>query len=148
MLNTMTPTNVYHLSFVDFVDSKTCNVIQLWLAVQGKKWMLTVEIFHYHLTLTFMTQGLLLLNFDHELDFTYRQTSSISRTKSENLNVFVSSLPDHWSQVLSREWRCSWSSADRLSNSIWVINNFNAYWSATYIRGLTVVSLIIISINP
>ena len=34
----------------------------------------------------------------------------------------------HWSQVLSWEWRCSWSSADRrCSNYIWVINNFLAY---------------------
>ena len=33
----------------------------------------------------------------------------------------------HWSQVLSREWRCSWSSADRrCSNYVWVINNFIA----------------------
>ena len=31
----------------------------------------------------------------------------------------------HWSQVLSWEWRCSWSSADsRCSNYIWIINNF------------------------
>ena len=31
----------------------------------------------------------------------------------------------HWSQVLSWEWRCSWSSADRrCSNYIWVINNY------------------------
>ena len=45
----------------------------------------------------------------------------------------------HWSQVLSREWRCSWSSADRrCSNYIWVINNFIAYSAAAYIRGLTV----------
>ena len=30
----------------------------------------------------------------------------------------------YWSQVLSGEWRCSWSSADRrCSNYIWVINN-------------------------
>ena len=35
--------------------------------------------------------------------------------------------PTHWSQVLSREWRCSWSSAERrCSNYIWVINNFIA----------------------
>ena len=34
----------------------------------------------------------------------------------------------HWSQMLSREWRCSWSSADRrCSNYIWVINNFIGY---------------------
>ena len=48
--------------------------------------------------------------------------------------------PIHWSQVLSRGWRCSWSSADRrCSNYIWVINNFIA-WVVTYIRGLTVPS--------
>ena len=44
----------------------------------------------------------------------YRQTSSIRCIKSQNFNVsrFVlqwSSLPIPWSQVLSREWRCSWS---------------------------------------
>ena len=53
--------------------------------------------------------------------------------------------PIDWSQVLSQEWRWSCSiayqsSADRrCSNSIWVINNFIAYWGATYIRGLTVI---------
>ena len=47
--------------------------------------------------------------------------------------------PIRWSQVLSWEWRCSWSSADRrCSNYIWVINNFIAYYGATYIRGFTV----------
>ena len=47
--------------------------------------------------------------------------------------------PIHWSQVLSWEWRCSWSSADRrCSNYIWVINNFIAYYGATYVRGFTV----------
>ena len=46
----------------------------------------------------------------------------------------------HWSHVLSWEWRCSWSSADRrCSNYIWVINNFIAYKGAIYIRGFTVV---------
>ena len=36
--------------------------------------------------------------------------------------------PIHWSQVLSREWRCSWSNAGRrCSNYIWVINNLIAY---------------------
>ena len=41
--------------------------------------------------------------------------------------------------LLSWEWRFSWSSADRrCSNYIWVINNFSAYWSAFYIRDLTV----------
>ena len=33
--------------------------------------------------------------------------------------------PIHWSQPLSLEWSCGWSSADRrCSNFIWVINNF------------------------
>ena len=42
--------------------------------------------------------------------------------------------------MLSREWRCSWSSADRrCSNYIWVIDNFIAYLGASYIRGFTVV---------
>ena len=49
--------------------------------------------------------------------------------------------PIRWSQVLSWEWRCSWSSADRrCSNFIWVINNSIAYKSAAYIRDLTVYS--------
>ena len=48
--------------------------------------------------------------------------------------------PISWSQVLSWEWRCSWSSADRrCSNYIWVINNLIAYQSASYIRDLTVI---------
>ena len=45
----------------------------------------------------------------------------------------------YWSQVLSGEWRCSWSSAERrCSNYIWVINNFIAYQGAPYIRDSTV----------
>ena len=47
--------------------------------------------------------------------------------------------PIHWSHVLSPEWRCSWSSADRrCSNYIWVINNFIAFWGVAYIIGLMV----------
>ena len=39
------------------------------------------------------------------------------------------------SQMLSRKWRCSWSSADRrCSNYIWVIDNFIAYSDASYSR--------------
>ena len=46
--------------------------------------------------------------------------------------------PIHWSQVLSWEWRCIWSSGDRrCSNYIWVINNFIAYQGVTYTRGFT-----------
>ena len=44
----------------------------------------------------------------------------------------------YWSQVLSGEWRCSWSSAERrCCNYIWVIGNLIAYLSAPYIRDLT-----------
>ena len=51
--------------------------------------------------------------------------------------------PINWSQVLSRSWRCSWSSADRrCSNYIWVIDKFIAYEGASYIRDLTVAQLI------
>ena len=47
--------------------------------------------------------------------------------------------PIYWIQVLSREWRCSWSSADRRCSSyIWVITIVIAYQSMAYIRGLTV----------
>ena len=46
--------------------------------------------------------------------------------------------PIHWSQVLSRKWRYSWSSADRrCPDYIWV-NNFIVYSGASYIRGFTV----------
>ena len=40
--------------------------------------------------------------------------------------------PIHWTQVLSREWRCSWSSADRqCSNYIFVINKYDLIWSSS-----------------
>ena len=79
----------------------------------------------------------------------YCKLSNISGTKSPNLTVSrlvlqLSLCPIQWSQVLSREWRCSWSSADRrCSNYIWVIDNFIAYQGATYIRDLTVCFIII-----
>ena len=67
-------------------------------------------------------------NFKHFRKEIYRQTSNISHTKSENFNVSHLVWPIQWSQVLSWEWRCSWSSADRrCSNYIWVIDNFIAY---------------------
>ena len=41
--------------------------------------------------------------------------------------------------MISPEWRCSWSSADRrCSNYIWVIDNVIAYKGASCIRGFTV----------
>ena len=72
----------------------------------------------------------------------YSQISNIRHQILTVMFLFLSSsclCPIHWSQVLGREWRYSWSSADRqCSNYIWVINNFVAYWGATYIRGLVV----------
>ena len=48
----------------------------------------------------------------------------------------------YWSQMLSREWRCSWDSADRrCCNYIWMINNFISYQDAAYIRGLTIICI-------
>ena len=48
--------------------------------------------------------------------------------------------PIHWSRVLSRERRCSWSSENRrFSKYIWVIHKYIVYWCAPYIRGLMVV---------
>ena len=52
--------------------------------------------------------------------------------------VFAKSLEARY-EVLSWQWRCSWSSTDRrCSNNIWLIDNFIAYQGSTYIRGLTV----------
>ena len=64
---------------------------------------------------------------------------------------FICLCPIHWSQVLRREWRWSWSNADRrCSNYIWVIDNFIAYYGATYIRGFTVdvIACHLFSANP
>ena len=66
-----------------------------------------------------------------KLNIDYRQFSNIRRTQSQNINVSRLVLQLSLSNplmVLSWEWRCSWSSADRrCSNYIWVINNFIAY---------------------
>ena len=71
-------------------------------------------------------------NFDSNWTFTYRLFFNTRPTKSPNWNVSrpasQSTLLIHWSQVLSREWRCSWSNADRrCSNYIWLINNCITY---------------------
>ena len=50
--------------------------------------------------------------------------------------------PIHWSQVLSRERRCSWSNADRRCfNYISVIHILIDCWGASYARGLAVPAL-------
>ena len=76
----------------------------------------------------------------------YRKISNIRHNKSQNLkdsrHVCSCLCPIHWKQVLSWEWRCSWSLAcRRCSNYIWVINKFITYYGAPYIRGLTVSAL-------
>ena len=70
----------------------------------------------------------------------YRYTCNID-VPTQNLNVsFCSCLcPIHWSQVLSQDWRCNWSSADRRCSSyVWMMNNVIAYQVAFCIRGLTI----------
>ena len=68
----------------------------------------------------------------------YRKISNIRhqipklKCFSSWLAVFLSAI--YWSQVLSGEWRCSWSSADRPCSYIWVINNLIAYWSVSHKR--------------
>ena len=64
--------------------------------------------------------------------FIYLQISSIKRPNSQTWLFLVSSCsclcPIHWHQVLSREWRGRWGSANRrCSNYIWVINKFMAF---------------------
>ena len=77
----------------------------------------------------------------------YRETSSISRTKSQNVNVsnlvLQLSLLNPLKPGVKSSRRCIGSSADRrCSNYIWVIDNFIAYQGATYIRGSTVFFLL------
>ena len=74
---------------------------------------------------------------------TYRQISNIRHTNPQTYMLLIPSCSClssiHWSQVLSREWRCSWSSADRrCSNYIWVINNFIACYDVSHFRALMV----------
>ena len=49
--------------------------------------------------------------------------------------------PIHWNQVLSWEWRCSWSSTGRRCSIYPEWSTFFAYKDATYIRSLMVVSV-------
>ena len=76
---------------------------------------------------------------DHK---TFRRWERLLARMLKRVSASCSCLcPIHWSQMLSREWRFSWSSADRrCSNYIWVINNFIAYYycDVSYIRGLSV----------
>ena len=58
-------------------------------------------------------------------------------TKTEIVLVSYCSYlcPIRWSQLISREWRCSWSSADRrCSNYIWVTTIVIAYQDVCYVK--------------
>ena len=76
--------------------------------------------------------------------YIYTVNSLISGAPHPKTEMFLVSpcsclCPIHWSQVLSREWRCTWSSAGRrCSNYIRVINKFIARSGASYIEDLTV----------
>ena len=63
----------------------------------------------------------------------YRKISNISRTKSQNLNN-SRLCPIHLRQVLSREWRCSWSSTDRRHDDVIKWKHFPRYWP--FVRGI------------
>ena len=59
----------------------------------------------------------------------YRKIPNITRIKSQHLN------DSRLCQGLNREWRCSWSSADRrCSNYIWVINDYIPYKGASLLE--------------
>ena len=79
-------------------------------------------------------------------DIMCHQISNIRCAKYHNLNishlflVLQVSLSNLWSHVLSRESRCSWSSANRrCSNYIWVINNAIEYKGLSYVKYLTAI---------
>ena len=79
----------------------------------------------------------------------HRQTSNKRGTKPQKLNVLsrLAVVVAKSNQVLNREWRCSWSSADRrCSNYIWVISNCIAYLGVAYIRGLMALYLVSASV--
>ena len=106
--------------------------LELWGICAGESWQWYSVVISLHCPF-----------FASKISPIYRKVSNISCTKSPNLNNLILSCsclcPIHWTQVLSREWRCSWSSTDRrCSNYIWVINNFIAFSGAAYIRDLTV----------
>ena len=78
----------------------------------------------------------------YEWQLKYRQSSNMSRTKFQNIKISSCNClwPIHWSRVLSREWTCYWSNADRRCfNYVSVISNFIALKDTTCIRCLTVV---------
>ena len=73
---------------------------------------------------------------DNYICWIYRQTSNINPIKSQHLIFLISSCSFfcqiHWGHVLSQEWRCSWSRANRqCSDYIWVIHNCRSEFRLT-----------------
>ena len=106
------------------------NILDNYMFLQSYRWLHTQWMIAFHI-------------------LTYPQTSKIRGTKYQKLDVsrhvlqLSFSCAQSWSQVLSREWRCSWSSTHRqCSNYISVINNFIAYWGASNIRGFMVINFV------
>ena len=70
---------------------------------------------------------------------TYRKTSSISRTKSQNLNVSCILLQlSSLNPGVKLRMKMYLEQRRRAINYIWVINNFIAYLGVTYTKGFTV----------
>ena len=127
----------FHLSvgLICIFTNKDKRISNIYIVIECPNDLKTKSYIQWIQCVSFCPHGM-------EKYITYREVSNISRTKSQHLKILVLSfgclwrIP--WSQMLSREWRCSWSSADRrCSNNIWVIDNFITYWDASYIRGFT-----------
>ena len=82
------------------------------------------------------------------LNIIYRKISNIRHTNPET-KMFLFLICSCLCVIhLSRERRCSWSSAERrCSNYIWVMNNFITHWGASYIRDLMVIKCSRLNIN-
>ena len=110
----------------------------LWMCFEESQIWLNYWWYSHNLTLIVLMTEVIDAAYKNSI---YRKISNISSTKSPNLTVSRLVLqclwPIQWSQVLSRELRCSWSRADRrCSNYIWVIGNCIARQGAAYMRDL------------
>ena len=72
-------------------------------------------------------------------NYIYCQTSNISRTKSQNLNVSILVLQ----LSLPHPFKPGVESRIKMYHYTWVVNNFIAYLGATYIRGTTVIKAMV-----
>ena len=96
----------------DYIDKPLYNTILFSPNTHQKNWL-----------------GMVIMEYHQISNIWHTVTHQIPKPKCFSLSCSCL-CPIHWCQVLSREWRCSWSSADgdrRFSNYIWVINNFIAY---------------------